>query len=552
MIAGSLESWEYLASYQDLIAAFGTNVAAAANHYDQYGVKEGRSISFDAAAYLSKYPDLQAAFGSDTILATQHYITFGREEGRTATADTAGKMIAGSLESWEYLASYPDLITAFGTDSAKAAAHYNAFGINEHRTIKFNSVAYLTDNPDLQLAFGTNTLLAAQHYVQFGYAEGRTTAIAPGPANTITIHFDTSFSQAEQDFVTSFHNKIVPVLGELLGFVPTCEFNMSLNPANHRTWGGSLQNLLADTAPSTDPWFKSWYTVELAHLYFQQQEGQRKAYPDANGSSLRDLEYFSQTITSVIAKLYGTPLGMTETEKTFYAADLDSTFSKALDQYLKDANTFSVFQTDTNYAMNSTTITTVTHELLKLYNLDNDFFKNIVAKSWNTYQEYKAAITASVTTMPANEVKAIVDNMMYFKQIDLASARPSMNLEIALFSNVDLPGLSTNKQFYYDTPTGFVVYGQSNNSAVNPPETDLWAITPDPALFNSVATVTLRDAQGNTVQVYQNVDIQTDFANQRSGYLPGNLIEGGHYTITAEAAITGVKLTDSLEFTYHA
>lgn len=53
MVSGTLDSWEYLASYGDLINAFGPNSALAANHYNTYGITEGRTITFNAWTYLA-------------------------------------------------------------------------------------------------------------------------------------------------------------------------------------------------------------------------------------------------------------------------------------------------------------------------------------------------------------------------------------------------------------------------------------------------------------------------------------------------------------------
>ncbi|MGB7511156.1 MAG: hypothetical protein WBP54_07690, partial [Pelodictyon phaeoclathratiforme] len=122
LVAGSLESWEYLASYGDLISAF----------------------------------------GADSVAATQHYINFGYHEGRTITFD-----------AWEYLASYGDLISAFGANPDAAAQHYVTYGFNEGRTISFDATAYLASYEDLQHAFGTDTVAATIHYVRYGYGEGR-------------------------------------------------------------------------------------------------------------------------------------------------------------------------------------------------------------------------------------------------------------------------------------------------------------------------------------------------------------------------------------------
>lgn len=82
---------EYIASYPDLIAAFGANAAAGTQHYVAMGQSEGRvPSSFNAHQYLANYPDLQAAFGTNLTAARIHYITFGYFEGRTDKAPPTG------------------------------------------------------------------------------------------------------------------------------------------------------------------------------------------------------------------------------------------------------------------------------------------------------------------------------------------------------------------------------------------------------------------------------------------------------------------------------
>lgn len=76
---------QYIASYGDLIQAFGANPAAGEQHYLAYGRAEGRQLDiFDENQYLANYPDLQAAFGTDGEAATIHFINYGYNEGRTA------------------------------------------------------------------------------------------------------------------------------------------------------------------------------------------------------------------------------------------------------------------------------------------------------------------------------------------------------------------------------------------------------------------------------------------------------------------------------------
>ncbi len=188
IVAGSLASWEYLASYTDLMTwlrADGVTDAdsvAAARHYIAYGYNEGRTITFDAWEYLASNPDLMTwlradgVTDADGITAAKHYIAYGYNEGRTITFD-----------AWDYLASNPDLMNWLAADgltdadAVMAAKHYIAYGYNEGRTIIFDSALYLAANPDLQhwiydvlhLAGDAANDFAARHYIAYGRYENR-------------------------------------------------------------------------------------------------------------------------------------------------------------------------------------------------------------------------------------------------------------------------------------------------------------------------------------------------------------------------------------------
>lgn len=116
------------------------------------------------AQYLASYGDLITAFGYDLAAAEQHFAEFGRNEGRATDR----------FDELRYLASYGDLIQAFGFDIEAATEHYVRFGAAEGRvTNLFNPAAYLNAYADLQAAFGTDLVAATQHYIEFGFAEGR-------------------------------------------------------------------------------------------------------------------------------------------------------------------------------------------------------------------------------------------------------------------------------------------------------------------------------------------------------------------------------------------
>ncbi|MBD2257845.1 Ig-like domain-containing protein [Pseudanabaena sp. FACHB-2040] len=158
---------DYLASHPDLIAAFGYNLTAAKQHYEQTGWREGRSIdTFSEDIYLASNGDLMEAFGYGLEAATRHYIEHGYSEGR------ATNLFKPQL----YLNAYSDLKAAFGTDTAAATRHYIEHGYTEGRDplLGFDAAAYIASHRDLITTFGYNPVAGRQHYLQNGYSEGRT------------------------------------------------------------------------------------------------------------------------------------------------------------------------------------------------------------------------------------------------------------------------------------------------------------------------------------------------------------------------------------------
>jgi hypothetical protein len=87
----------YIASYVDLIAAYGADYIKGQEHYAQYGALEGRTISFDPIAYLNKYSDIRTTYGYNTYQATIHYINTGYYEGRTLDQASSYNPLTGGL-----------------------------------------------------------------------------------------------------------------------------------------------------------------------------------------------------------------------------------------------------------------------------------------------------------------------------------------------------------------------------------------------------------------------------------------------------------------------
>ena len=109
--------------------------------------------------YIASYGDLINAFGNDTEAAKSHYINHGYSEGRAL--DT--------FDEWGYLASNTNLI-----NSTEAVKHYISYGKSEGRSTNiFNADSYLNNYADLKNVFGNNKELATKHYVEYGFNEGR-------------------------------------------------------------------------------------------------------------------------------------------------------------------------------------------------------------------------------------------------------------------------------------------------------------------------------------------------------------------------------------------
>jgi hypothetical protein len=159
---------EYVASYGDLMNVFGANPDAGAAHYIQAGRFEGRAESFSGLEYIASYPDLMNVFGANADAGASHYIQAGRFEGRAATFDGLA-----------YIASYGDLVTSYGVDLDAGVTHYIEYGRAQGRTITFNGLEYIASHPDLinafhdQIAANPNPDLGTYHYLEAGYFENR-------------------------------------------------------------------------------------------------------------------------------------------------------------------------------------------------------------------------------------------------------------------------------------------------------------------------------------------------------------------------------------------
>ena len=213
-----IDALRYIASHSDLIAAFGDDAVKGRLHFEQWGAREGRRITFDPLIYTASHPDLIMAFGADEEKAARHYINAGFKEQR-ATAlfdplrytashgdiiwrfgfDTTGAtrdyIINGyrdgrttTFDGLAYIASYKDLMDAFATDVVAAIKHYIRYGFDEGRRVTFSALEYIASYADLMVAFGADAVAATKHYITWGYNEGRRVTFSA--VSYLANHFD--------------------------------------------------------------------------------------------------------------------------------------------------------------------------------------------------------------------------------------------------------------------------------------------------------------------------------------------------------------------------
>ena len=120
---------------------------------------------FEPLAYIASYDDLIQAFGANAAAGEQHYLSNGQAEGRSVT-----------FNGLQYIASYGDLIGAFGANAAAGTHRTSSPTASPKGAMpdNFNEVRYLANYADLQAAFGNDLEAATQHFITNGFAEGRT------------------------------------------------------------------------------------------------------------------------------------------------------------------------------------------------------------------------------------------------------------------------------------------------------------------------------------------------------------------------------------------
>ncbi len=195
----------YIASYGDLINAYGENVDAGISHYLRFGVKEGRTVTFDPEVYLNKYADLRAAKGNDLDAATAHYIQYGFKVGRNVSLTsndnlfgTTGNdsikgyggndtidagtgvdraMYSGNSAGFSFSVSsgviqITDTNLADGNEGLDRLSNFEVLQFANKDINVVDGLRYIASNPSLIQSVGNNADLGLAHYLNTGVNQG--------------------------------------------------------------------------------------------------------------------------------------------------------------------------------------------------------------------------------------------------------------------------------------------------------------------------------------------------------------------------------------------
>jgi len=358
----------------------------------------------------------------------------------------------------------------------------------------------------------------------------------------IQVNMDNTLPASEQQYVLPYHNKLCSVLRYLTGFDPYVSFDMSYDPSMHRSWNPNMTHLYADKLPSKDPYFKSWYSVELAHLFIADRGVQSGVGDDE--LYLRPLETLSQTITSVVAYYYGKELGFSREEYDSYAQQLKPDYYYAIDNFIRNVDTFIIYQTDVDYAMDADTLFASAHQILELFLADPKFFRNLIGgmKGWSSAEDLEQAFIDSVTTLPSDIVSTYVSNMPYFKQVN-QSIRPKREIAIVPFSAYDVSMEDHFMRYGYCHIDGAYVLGQSYDSSnLGLPS---WDIVPDPNFYGQPATLEVENLTTGS-SFYAKTKILSNLQN--GGMVLFYLKPGNIYKLIATSTVDNVTYTATYSF----
>lgn len=159
--------------------------------------KERRPPVLDARYYLASYPDLVQAYGDSNFSeAMRHWVQSGLPEGRRSSP---------AFDVHFYLNFHSDLLSHPQASYQWAAEHWIASGIKEGRCSSpaFDVNFYLEQNPAVKRAFGEDYLAAIKHWIEFGLPKGSISAPSFHPRFYLERNPDVRRAFGEGDYFST-------------------------------------------------------------------------------------------------------------------------------------------------------------------------------------------------------------------------------------------------------------------------------------------------------------------------------------------------------------
>lgn len=133
--------------------------------------------AFDPSYYYWKYPDVAVAVGFDTQALFDHYQSFGMAEGRFPNAQAEWRNAAGHVDTEEERKAFMMQIPSVTPRE------------EESDLPKFDPIYYYNTYPDIAETIGKDAVALMNHYFAYGYSEGRLPFYGAEPCTEVQTTF---------------------------------------------------------------------------------------------------------------------------------------------------------------------------------------------------------------------------------------------------------------------------------------------------------------------------------------------------------------------------
>ena len=133
--------------------------------------------AFDPIYYAYMYPDVTVALGFDSQVLFEHYQNYGMAEGRFPNRQAEWRWAAGIVDTEEDRTAF--LMTIPPSDPNNADSDLP----------KLDPIFYYNTYPDIAEVIGKDATALLNHYFAYGYSEGRLPFYGAEPCTEVQTSF---------------------------------------------------------------------------------------------------------------------------------------------------------------------------------------------------------------------------------------------------------------------------------------------------------------------------------------------------------------------------